>query len=185
MKNKLNTDQIIFLLKQGAIIACPTEGVWGLSCDPLNQQAVQRLLALKKRSVEKGLILITDNWENAKNWMDLSAPNLWKKIQLKTERPTTWILPASPIVPSWIRGEHTSIAVRCIQHPVAQSICAAFGSPLISTSANLSGESPCLTLTDVEQQFGNQIDYIVPAKTQGINKPSQIVEALTGKILRD
>ena len=182
--NSTELKKIVDLLQAGEIIACPAEGVFGLTCDPRNEQAVHKLLTLKKRSIEKGLILITDNWDTVRPWIENLDEVIWKQLNNERERPTTWVLPASEGVPAWIRGNYNTIAVRLIQHPIAKSICTAFENPLVSTSANLTGEKPCLSYQEVEDQFGKQLAYIVHGATLGLKQASQIVDARTGRVLR-
>lgn len=171
-------------LKKGGIIAYPTEGVFGLGCDPFNKKAVLRLLKIKERPIEKGLILVGASQQQFESLaLDLSKTD-WEKINQIFEVPCTWLVPASPKVPIWIRGLHNSVAIRIIQHPIAQKICEFFQNPLVSTSANKTGSPPCLTVKTVRQVFQDKIDLIVEAETLGLNKPSRMIDLLTGKILR-
>jgi L-threonylcarbamoyladenylate synthase len=172
------------LLRQGKIIACPTEGVFGLSCDPFNEKAIQQLLVLKKRVVEKGLILMTHDWHSIESYLAPLDSVVWEKLNTATNTPTTWILPVRSDFPTWLSGEHATVAARLVAHPTARAICAAFGGPLVSTSANVAGHPPCFTWQEVEAQFGSHLAYIVRGETLGLNKPSQIIEAMTGMVLR-
>ena len=93
--NPTELKKIITLLQQGEIIACPTEGVFGLSCDATNERAVLKLLALKKRPIEKGLILITDKWETVQSWIGDLKKEVWEKLNTQNSTPTTWVVPVS------------------------------------------------------------------------------------------
>lgn len=170
--------QAVNILKQGGIIAYPTEAVFGLGCDPFNKKAVLKLLALKKREVKKGLILITATWEQVRHLTTANAP------PSESAAPITWIFPASKHAPTWICGEHKTLALRLINHPTAKQICLKFGGPIVSTSANIEGQSPARSKNEVLQQFPAGIDLIVDGVTGGCKNPSEIRDASTGKIIR-
>jgi L-threonylcarbamoyladenylate synthase len=171
-------------LNQGGIIAYPTEGVYGLGCDPFNKVAVDRLLALKQRPVEKGLIMIAANWEQLQSSVTTLDPARMSEILATWPGPTTWVLPANPALPSWVRGKHESVAVRITAHPEAAALCKAFGKPLISTSANRQGKTPARDNLDVYREFGETIDYILPGRIGELTKPTPIYDGLTGNLLR-
>lgn len=174
--------QIISIIQAGKILAYPTEGVFGLGCDPYQESAVMKLLALKERPVEKGLIVIADRLSVLEPWLREISPEHRQKIET-TSHPTTWVVPATAQVPVWIRGEHTQVAIRITQHPVAQAICRALGTPFVSTSANRAGDPPALTAQDVRAIFPT-LDYIVDQPTGNLAKPTPIIDLLTGEFLR-
>ncbi|MCV5372258.1 Sua5/YciO/YrdC/YwlC family protein, partial [Escherichia coli] len=87
-------------------------------------------------------------------------------------------------VSNWVSGQFDSIAVRVTDHPLVQKMCNAFGKPLTSTSANLSGLPPCMTTEEVEQQLGDKLVAILRGETSGRDKPSEIRDAKTSQILR-
>ncbi len=176
--------KIAGLLRLGQVIAYPTEGVFGLGCDPLKESAVKKLLNLKQRSIEKGLIVIAANWQQLTSWMGELPIDRIAAIYAEDLPPITWSVPASDFVPEWIRGVHDTVAVRVTQHDVARKICLAFGGPIVSTSANLSGHQPCHSYQEVQEQLGDEIDYIVKAETGNLAKPTPIYDALTGARLR-
>ena len=182
LMNKNSTTQAVIALKQGGIIAYPTEAVFGLGCDPFNEIAVHKLLALKNRGVKKGLILIVATWEQARL---LIQEDTLAHLPPSTTQPTTWVFPASKQAPSWICGEHPTIALRVVQHPIAQQLCLDFGGPIVSTSANLEGQTPARTKDKVLAQFPRGIEVIIDGATGGCENPSVIKNALTGKILRE
>lgn len=172
-------------LKKGGVIAYPTEGVYGLGCDPFNKDAVLHLLALKKRPLEKGLILLAADWKTLEPWVVPVAPSRMTEVLKTWPGPTTWVFPANPALPDWVRGHHTTVALRVTAHPEAAELCRAFGQPLISTSANHHGHSPNLNNLEVYEQFGENIDYIVPGRLGDLTKPTPIYDALTGHLLRE
>jgi L-threonylcarbamoyladenylate synthase len=179
--------QAITTLKQGGILAYPTEAVWGLGCDPFNQQAVLKLLALKQRPMAKGLILIAANVEQIEPYLQLLTPPERERVietWQNSRQPTTWVVPVSPDFPEWIRGEHLSVAIRVSAHPPVQALCSAFGGAIISTSANITGQPSAINHTQIVSVFAGGVDSIVPAALGGQKNPSQIRDARTGAILR-
>ncbi len=171
-------------LKNGGVIAYPTEAVFGLGCDPFNENAVHQLLSLKHRSVEKGLILIAHDWLQI---ADLCAPvveTAFQRARSTWPGPVTWVFPASDKAPAWICGNHSSIALRITQHPLANALCAAFGGPLVSTSANIEGESPAKDIATVERYFGSDLSLILDGPLGDLLNPTPIKDVLTGEIFR-
>lgn len=181
MKLSSTPKDFITTLKQGGVIAYPTEAVFGLGCDPLNETAVHRLLALKQRHIEKGLILIASDFSQVAPFL-LPLNEQQQAYTLPSE--TTWIFPANATAPKWISGKFDSIAIRITQHEPIKHLCEEFGSAIISTSANLSGQEPALTTTEVVSQFDQLLDGILDASVGSLGKPTQIKDSLTGQIIR-
>jgi len=186
--NDNTLSQALAALTTEGVIAYPTESVFGLGCDPDNEVAIQKILDLKQRPAHKGLILIAANIEQLKNYADFSSLSSEQldKIKATWPGPFTWVVPVQPSLSKLVSGDFDSIAVRVTQHPVVQTLCAAFGKPIISTSANLSGQDACTTSAQVEQMFANHplLDYVIDQPVTGLANPSQIHDALTGKRLR-
>lgn len=171
-------------LELGGIIAYPTETVYGLGCDPFNAAAVLHLLALKQRGIQQGLVLIASDFTQLKSLL-LPLTTATKSRVTKTwPGATTWILPCIPEVPAWLRGNHSSLAVRITSHPLAAALCEQWGGPLISTSANLHGKQPARNPLAVRKAFNGQIDRILHGE-RGSGRPSEIRDGITGKILRN
>lgn len=170
-------------LARGGVIAYPTESVYGLGCNPWEAQAVERILTLKHRDPNKGLIVIAATIEQLAPLIEL-APAVPMAVVTRTwPGPVTWVLPAKKCVPVWLRGSQGGIAVRVSAHPVVQALCLSAGI-LVSTSANPEGYSPAKTARRVRAYFGNQLDYILPGTTGGGMAPTEIRHAVTGKLLR-
>ena len=150
--NELN---VITALNDGAVIFYPTEALYGLGCDPDNEQAVMDLLAIKQRPVEKGLILIADNYSQLLPYIDDSKIPMDKRPEIFSSwpGPVTWVLPASESAPKWITGKFDSIAVRVTNHAGVKVLCAEFGKTLVSTSANLAGCDPVQYIDEAKQVF--------------------------------
>lgn len=167
----------------GGVIAYPTEAVFGLGCDPLNAQAVARILAIKQRDAAKGFILIAADIAQLEPFMQLTET--MRTELLKTwPGPVTWVVPASAGVPAYLSGGRATLAVRVTAHPVARALCEATGLALVSTSANLSGHSPLRSPLAVRRLLGKKVDYVMPGAVGGLKKPTQIRDARTGAVLR-
>ncbi len=171
-------------LKNGGIIAYPTEAVYGLGCDPLNTSAVKQLLKIKQRKKEKGLILIAASMDQLTPYLQNINEETRQRVLSGWPGPTTWLLPAKPEVPELLRGNHNTIAVRVTNHPLAKQLCKQWGSALVSTSANVSGQAPALSAAQVEQTFNENIDFILEGDIGDQQQPTQIRDGQTGKIIR-
>ncbi|MBE3653908.1 threonylcarbamoyl-AMP synthase [Vibrio navarrensis] len=181
-----NFQQVLRALQQGEVIAYPTEGVFGLGCDPDNSRAIGKLLEIKQRPVDKGLILIAANVEQLWPYIDRGALTdiEIERMQQSWPGPYTWVVPASTSASSWVTGQYDTVAVRVSDHPLVQKLCIAFAKPLTSTSANLSGLPACLTLEQVQQQLGDKVQAILIGETGGRTKPSEIRDVRSAQILR-
>ncbi len=138
----LNTRKIAIaagLLKQGGVIVYPTEAVWGVGCDPQNHKAVMRLLAMKNREWQKGLILIAAHIEQVEPYIDMPSRMAWRRATATWPGASTWVFPATDYCPMWISGERSTVAVRVTAHPLAARLCDEFGGAIVSTSANRAG----------------------------------------------
>lgn len=173
-------------LKSGGVIAYPTEAVWGLGCDPFDEAAVMRLLAIKQRPVEKGLILIAADAAQLQPLLDLaSVPETrLAEVLASWPGPNTWVLPASAAAPRWITGTHAGIAVRISAHPTVAALCRAFGGPLVSTSANLAGAPAAFDRGQLDPAVLALADGTTEGETGGLDQPTPIRDALSGHVFR-
>lgn len=173
----------VTILHQGGIVAYPTEGVWGLGCDPDNCEAVLRLLAIKHRPWHMGLILIAAEYEQLASYIS-ATPTMLKRIRATWPGPITWLLPAHVSTPLWLRGTHDTVAVRVTAHPVAAALCRRFGGALVSTSANVSGRRPARNRLQVRRYFGTVLDYMVPGPLGMHHGSTEIRDARSGTVIR-
>ncbi|MBP6124071.1 MULTISPECIES: L-threonylcarbamoyladenylate synthase type 1 TsaC [Providencia] len=187
MQNKSTPaiDCIIESLKQENVIAYPTEAVFGLGCDPDSEIAVNKLLALKQRPWQKGLILIADSYEQLTNYVDDSQLTKEQKEVMFASwpGPVTWVIPAKITTPKWLTGQFDTLAVRVTDHQLVKVLCEKYGKPIVSTSANLSGLEPCRTTAEVLEQFKDSVP-VLDGQVSGRLNPSEIKDAKTGQLYR-
>ena len=179
-----SASELADIIRQGGVIAYPTEAVWGLGCDPFNESSVRRILTLKSRPESKGLILIAGAENQLTPWLDILEPNVAQRLISVNETPTSWVVPDINIAPSWVRGEHESVAIRFSQHKPVQALCDAFQGVIVSTSANPAGLDPAKNIEEVNTYFGNEIDAIYHAPLGEASQPSQVRDILTDKLFR-
>ena len=182
----LSLSAAVVALQGGGVIAYPTEAVWGLGCNPFDEAAVMRLLALKQREVGKGLILIAgalDAFEHLLDW-DALPTDRREAVFATWPGPHTWIVPASGRVPHWITGMHDGVAVRVSAHPLVASLCDAFAGPLVSTSANRAGDPPPRQRGGIEPSLLGALDGWIEGDTGTLSAPTEIRDARSGAVLR-
>lgn len=179
------------LLKQGKVLAYPTEAVWGLGCDPYNENAFLDILALKKRPIEKGVILLAAHVAQVEHlFVGLNQDTRTKIIdswtnRSPTDRATTWLLPASADIPTWIKGKHPKVAVRVTTHPLCVALCHAFNGFIVSTSANPASLDAARSLQEARQYFQHQNNLNYLNGDLGLSHlPSRIIDAVSGDVIR-
>ena len=183
MHSSWRVQRMARIVREGGVIAYPTEAVWGLGCDPWNEMAVDRLLALKDRPVHKGLILVADNIRQFDFLLD-DLPERWvDRLASTWPGPNTWLVPHQGLLPEWITGVHDTVALRVSDHPLVRELCSLVG-PIVSTSANPAGLPAARTRLKVEQYFRGQIDHVLGGNLGGRKNPSLIRDLATGKVVR-
>ncbi len=179
-------DAAATLLRAGGVLAYPTEGVFGLGCDPQDQHAFERLFALKQRPSTQGVLLIAADFAQVEAYIDMSAVPAAVMQQVRQSWPgaNTWVFPRTGAVPPWICGNHAGIALRVTAHAPAAALCRAFGAALVSTSANPHGQPPARAASTVAGYFGDRLDGLLDAPLGGQTSPTTIRDALSGAIIR-
>lgn len=173
-------------LKEGGVIICPTEGVYGISAQVHNISAIKRVIEIKKRALNKGLIVVAadvSQLEGVVNFSALSAASL-RLLHEKWPGHATFIVPIAKEVNSLLTGGRNTLAVRVTSFPLLRELCWEVGAPLVSTSANISGSKPLETIKELQETFASSVDYILDEPCQGLHKPSTIYDAQSGAILR-
>lgn len=172
-------------INAGGIIAHPTESVYGFACDPFNVEAITRLLQIKQRSYQKGFILVAHRWELLEDLVQPIAPMLLANVLTSWPGPVTWVFPAQPDLPEWIQGDQKTVAVRVTAHPIASELCRRYNKPLISTSCNRAGQYPSADFRTTQITFGKEVDFILPGHAGESTKPTPIIDAVSGDVLRE
>ena len=170
------------VLFHGGVIAYPTEGVFGLGCLPDDLPAVLRVINIKRRDASKGLILVAASAAQLDGWIEL--PDGKSLPEPDPLHPVTWIVPPGPKASPALCGGHETIAVRLTTNPVAKALSEATDSPLVSTSANLSGKPTARNRFVLRRQFADVVDYIVPGDCGPASGPSEIRDLVSGRVLR-
>jgi L-threonylcarbamoyladenylate synthase len=142
------------------------------------------VLAIKHRSWRKGLLLIASELSQLERFVELPAGMRRAEILASWPGPVTWVLPARARVPPWISGSRDTVAVRITDHPLARALCARVGHAIVSTSANVSRRPPLRSVRHVRRQLGPAVDYVLAGELGGLDNPTVIKDARTGRILR-
>ncbi|GAC06283.1 Sua5/YciO/YrdC/YwlC family protein [Paraglaciecola chathamensis] len=186
MTTNHSDDPFLIDFLAGKVFAYPTEAVFGLGCDPDNEQAVSKLLLLKERDVSKGLILVADNYSQLLPYVNDDAIKMTKRTEIFSSwpGPVTWLLPKAKNAPAWVTGDSEFIAVRVSAHPVIKDLCSRVNKPLISTSANTAGNPPALNSDEVKSYFSDQV-ALIEGSLGGSLSPSKILHGHSGQTIRD
>lgn len=170
-------------LTRGGLIAYPTESCYGLGCDPRNERALRRLIALKGRDAGKGLLLIADRFRRLRHFVAPLPPADLARMTRSWPGPVTWVVPASAGCPPLLTGGRSTVAVRVTAHPVAAGLCRMLGMALVSTSANRSGEKPARTAAQCRRMFGTRV-RVIDGRVGARRRPSTLIDLASGTVLR-
>ena len=180
----LDTAAAVEQLRAGSIIAYPTEAVYGLGCDPANESAVRQLLALKDRPESAGFVLIASEFSQLRPWVADVDKALLDQAMQAWPGPVTWLFPRAAGVPDFVAGDHLTIAVRITAHEPSRMLCEAFGSAVISSSANITTARPARSVAEVQEYFSHQLAGILTGPLGGAENPSEIRDLVSGNIIR-
>lgn len=170
-------------LVRGGLIAYPTESCYGLGCDPRNERAIRRLIALKGRDAAKGMLLIADRFKRLAPFVRPLPAAGRARMQRTWPGPVTWVVPASAACPALLTGGRPTLAVRVTAHAGAARLCRELGMALVSTSANKSGRKPAKTAAECRRMFGARV-RVIPGRIGARKRPSTLIDLATGTILR-
>lgn len=171
------------VIREAGVVAYPTEAVYGLGCAPMQPAAIDKLLRIKRRSPERGLILIADDFRALAPYCGELDEAMKRRIASDWPGPHTWLLPATPLAHG-VNGGRETVAVRVTAHPVAAALCRACGHALVSTSANLSGRAAARTVAGVAAAVGDGPDFILPGAVGGRARPTAIRDVRDGRVIR-
>lgn len=184
MTSLLRVARAARIVRGGGVVAYPTEAVFGLGCDPRDRAAVMRVLAIKRRSWRKGLILIAADFSQLEPYVVLPPEPRRTEVLASWPGPHTWVLTARGAAPPWITGGRDSLAVRVTAHVVARELCVRAGMALVSTSANVSRRPPHRRLLRLRRDLGPHVDYVLAGPLGGAAQPTAIKDARSGRLLR-
>lgn len=170
-------------LRQGGLVAYPTESCYGLGCLPTDTRALRRLIAAKGRSAAKGLLLIAAAWKQLEPYVAPLPPAQLARMKRCWPGPVTWVVPASRRCPALLTGGRPTVAVRVTKHAGAARLCRDLDTALVSTSANKSGRKAAKTAAECRTIFGARV-RVVDGRIGTRRRPSTLIDLATGKILR-
>lgn len=177
MFEKMDLRQALQTIRQGGVILYPTDTVWGLGCDATNADAVARIYEIKRRSESKALILLVDSITRAQNYV-VDFPEIAFDLLDVAVSPTTIIYDKAKNLPDNIVAEDGSIAIRVTSELFSNALCAAAHVPLVSTSANISGELSPGCFAEISPEIIGAVDYVVKFRQDDVTKanPSSIIK---------
>lgn len=177
MKTEDDIKKAVEVMKKGGVILYPTDTVWGIGCDATNADAVAKVYAIKHRDDSKALICLVDSDARIQRYVRNVPEVAWDLLEL-TEKPTTVILDnAVNLAPNLI-AEDGSIAMRITREPFSKELCYRFQKPIVSTSANISGEPAAQNYCDISEELINAVDYVCWSRRQEHkpHTPSSIIK---------
>ena len=165
------------VIRQGGVILYPTDTVWGIGCDATNPEAVKRVYEIKKREDSKALICLVDSDARLSRYVRNVADVTWDIIEM-AEKPLTIIFDQAVGLAPNLLGEDGSVGIRVTKEEFSKELCFRFQKPIVSTSANISGEPTALTFDEISDDIKNAVDYVVKYNRQckEKHKPSSIIK---------
>ncbi|MCE5248791.1 threonylcarbamoyl-AMP synthase [bacterium] len=167
------------ILRNGGIVIYPTETVYGIGCDPLNGTACARVQSMKKRDRSKPFILIADTLGTVESWAGKLDDIARRCADAFWPGPLTLVIRPGKKLPAHLRGPSGGIAFRVTPHPVAAALSREFGSPVVSTSANMTGDMPVTTYEQAAKLFSGHAGMILETPAELDGEPSTVID-LTG-----
>ena len=169
-------DKCIEVLRAGGLILYPTDTVWGIGCDATNEEAVAKIYALKQSEDKHSMLCLCRDADMIVCYVN-RAPGIAFEVMELSDKPLTAILPGAVGVAPNLIPESKTLGVRVPQHDFCQALLRKFGKPIVSTSANISGEPAAKRLKEVAEEIINGVDYVVNPRFEGkpTLKPSSII----------
>ena len=169
-------DKCVEVLREGGIILYPTDTIWGIGCDATNEEAVAKVYALKQSEDKHSMLCLCRDADMVVRYVN-RAPGIAFEVMELSDKPLTAILPGATGVAKSLIPETGTLGVRIPQHDFCQALLRKFGKPIVSTSANISGEEAARRLKDVDERIIKGVDYVVNPRFEGrpTLKPSAII----------
>ena len=179
----------IEVLRNGGLILYPTDTVWGIGCDATNSEAVKKVYALKQRDDSKSLIVLFDNVQRICGYVDRMPDVAYDMIEL-SDKPLTLILDGAKNLASNLIAADGSVGVRATNEKFSLDLCMRFRKPIVSTSANISGQPAAAIFSEISPEIIAGVDYVVDYRKDDVqkHKPSSIIRLQRNgmvKIIRD
>lgn len=173
------------VMKQGGLILYPTDTIWGIGCDATNEEAVRKVYALKKRADNKSMLVLMDNPVKLETYVENVPDIAWSLIEM-ADRPLTLIYSKGRNLASNLLGEDGSIGIRISRETFSSRLCFLFRKPLVSTSANVSGEPSPANFSEISEEIKQGVDYIVAYRQDDMSKafPSSIIKLGNGSLFQ-
>lgn len=168
----------------GGVIAYPTETVWGIGCDPFNAQALERVMQIKRRERDKGLILVAGSIEQFSFLLEGTPEQDMATLASHWPGPYTFLVPHKNRVHSLVHGKFSTVAIRVSPHPMVRRLCQQFGGPIVSTSANYSSRPTVRSAVQAQRLLGHELDFILNGPVGLYPRPSHIIDLASGRQLR-
>ncbi|MYC12239.1 MAG: threonylcarbamoyl-AMP synthase [Gemmatimonadetes bacterium] len=178
-----NINQAADIIKNGGLIAYPTETVYGLGADPYNAEAIQKIFTAKGRAEDKGIILLIRGADDFSTLVRTVSPTAQILIEAFWPGPLTLIFRANRNLSPALLGGRDTVALRHSSSPIATQLLTALGGPLTSTSANRSTEPPARSAYEVENALGEHLDLILDGGPSGSTLPSTLVDVSTDRAI--
>ena len=186
MNNRaLDLNQSINWLKAGKVLVHPTESIWGLGCDALNESAINLIFKFKKRPLNKSLIVLAESYFSIKEFVTSLNPDQEKLLNEKWPGPYTFLFTYNKNLPSHLMNETGKIAIRVSNHLPLKNLLKAYKGFMVSTSANFSGQSNINCPNKILETFANDDIAYYDESLGDQSKPSQIIDLETGIIIRE
>jgi L-threonylcarbamoyladenylate synthase len=175
MEEELN--RCLQVLRNGGTILYPTDTVWGIGCDATNRRAVDKIYRLKKRLESKSLIILLDEAEKIKRYVKVVPDIAWDLLEI-VGSPLTIIYPGAMNLAKNVIAEDNSIAIRIIRNEFCKRLIHEFDKPIVSSSANISGEPTPMVFKNISTDISNNVDYVVNLYQDQFHelKPSRIIK---------
>ncbi len=177
MKIQEDIQNAVKVMREGGVILYPTDTVWGIGCDATNAEAVAKVFKIKQREDSKALICLVDSDARLQRYVRDVPAVAWDIMDLSTT-PVTVILDGAVNLASNLIAEDGSVAMRITSEPFSKELCYRFQKPLVSTSANISGEPPAQNFRDISPTLLEAVDYVCFSRRQEKHphKPSSIIK---------
>lgn len=175
----------IEVLQAGGVILYPTDTIWGAGCDATNEKAVEKIYRIKQRAETKSMLVLIDSPAKLNNYVDEVPDMAWELIELST-KPLTIIYPNAKNLAANLIAEDRSIGIRVTNEEFSHKLCERFRKPIVSTSANVSGEKSPAFFDEISEEIKSEVDYIVEYRQEDKTpaQPSSIVKLDLGNVIK-